>query len=136
MICEGQYMLALGGFMRALVAATCATMLLSGCASMPDETRNVLIGIGVGAGVGALIGSAVATGGGSIAAGAAIGGATGGVIGSLIKPNACYFTNRQGELWQNPCGHVPKGAVACFYGRAPGWLEEVDCRSRAPYRAA
>jgi len=122
--------------MRGFVAAMCAPILLAGCASMPDETRNVLIGAGVGAGVGALVASAVATGGGSIVAGAAIGGATGGVVASLIKPNACYFTNRRGELWQIPCGYMPKTAVACFYGRAPGWLDEIDCRSGAPYRAA
>src|SRR5690348_9001320 len=102
-----------GTDMRGAIIAVCAAALLSGCGSMPDQQRNTLIGIGVGAGVGALIGSAVATGGGSIAAGAAIGGVTGGVIGSLIRPDACYFTNRRGELWQIPCGHRPLGAVAC-----------------------
>lgn len=120
--------------MRGAIIAVCTATLLSGCGSMPDQQRNTLIGIGVGAGVGALIGSAVATGGGSIAAGAAIGGVTGGVIGSLIRPDACYFTNRRGELWQIPCGHRPAGAVACFYGKGPGSLEQVDCRSGTPYR--
>ena len=103
---------------------------------MPDQQRNTLIGIGVGAGIGALIGSAVATGGGSIAAGAAIGGVTGGVIGSLIKPDACYYTNRRGELWQTPCGRQPASAVACFYGKGPNWLEQIDCRTGAPTRTA
>jgi len=122
--------------MRGAIIAVCAATLLSGCGSMPDQQRNTLIGFGVGAGVGALVGSAVATGGGSIAAGAIIGGVTGATIGSLIKPDACYFTNRRGELWQIPCGYRPASAVACFYGRGPGSLEEVDCRSGAPYRAA
>ena len=97
---------------------------------MPERDRNMLIGIGVGAGVGALIGSAVATGGGSIAAGAAIGGVTGGVIGSLIQRDACYFTNRRGELWQVPCGYHPVAAVACFYGKGPYMVEPVACPPR------
>lgn len=120
--------------MRGFIVAVCAATLLSGCGSTPDQTRNTLIGIGVGAGVGALVGSAVASGGSSILVGAAIGGATGGVIGSLIRPDACYFTNRRGELWQVPCGYRPVAAVACFYGKAPGALEQVDCISGAPYR--
>lgn len=116
--------------MRASLVVICAAILLSGCGAMPEQQRNTLIGIGVGAGVGALVGSAVATGPGAIAAGAVIGGATGGVIGSLIKPDACYFTNRRGELWQIPCGFRPPGAIACFYGKGPGAVEQVPCPSR------
>ena len=103
---------------------------------MPYEQRNTLIGFGLGAGTGALVASAVATGGGSIAAGAIIGAATGATIGSLIKPDACYFSNRRGELWQIPCEYRPASAVACFYGRGPGSLEVIDCRSGAPNRVA
>jgi hypothetical protein len=125
-----------GDIMRGAILAVCAATFLSGCGSMPYEQRNTLIGFGLGAGTGALVASAVATGGGSIAAGAIIGAATGATIGSLIKPDACYFSNRRGELWQIPCGFRPASAVACFYGRGPGSVVEIDCRSGAPNRVA
>jgi hypothetical protein len=124
-----------GGCMRGLILAVCAAFFLSSCASMPDEQRNVLIGIVAGAGAGALIGSAVATGGGSIAVAAAVGGATGGAIASMIKPNYCYFLNRRGELWQVPCSHPPAWAQACFYGTGPGMLQAVDCPHGRPGRS-
>lgn len=116
--------------MRGILVALSAALLLSGCGSMPDRDRNMLLGFAAGAGAGALIASAVATGGGSIAAGAAIGGVTGGVIGSMIKPDACYFTNRRGELWQIPCGYHPVAATACYYGKGPYMLEHVECPAR------
>ena len=122
--------------MRGAILAVCAATFLSGCGSMPYEQRNTLIGFGLGAGTGALVASAVATGGGSIAAGAIIGAATGATIGSLIKPDVCYFSNRRGELWQIPCGFRPASAVACFYGRGPGSVVEIECGSRGPYRMA
>jgi uncharacterized membrane protein YeiH len=122
--------------MRGFIVAVCAAILLSGCASMPDQQRNTLIGIGVGAGVGALVGSAVVGGPGAVAVGAAIGGTTGGVIGSMIRPDACYILNRRRELWQVPCGYRPAGTVACFYGRGPGAVEQVDCPSRQRLKRA
>ncbi len=121
-----------GDIMRGAILAVCAATFLSGCGSMPYEQRATLIGLGLGAGAGALVASAVATGGGSIAAGAIIGAATGATIGSLIKPDACYFSNWRGELWQIPCEYRPASAVACFYGRGPGSLEVIDCRAGPP----
>ena len=112
--------------MRGVIATICIAGVLSGCAAAPDQQRNALIGAGVGAGVGALVGSA--TGGPPGAwAGAAIGAATGGFIGYLIRPEGCYFRNSRGELWQVPCEEARTRAEACFVGRGPDGLEQVEC---------
>jgi hypothetical protein len=115
--------------MRSILVVTLAAIMLSGCASMSDRDRNILVGAGVGAGVGALIGSASAGPPGGWT-GAAIGGATGGLIGSLIEPEACYFRNRRGEIWQIPCEDTRVRAEACFVGTRFGGLREVSCRRR------
>jgi hypothetical protein len=103
-----------GGGVRIFVAVALAAILLSGCGSMPDLQRNTLFGTAAGIGVGALVG-------------AAIGGATGGAIASLIRPPACYFRNKRGELWQVPCEDLRVRAEACFVGGTPVTLEEVAC---------
>jgi hypothetical protein len=112
--------------MRRLIAVVCAAIFLSGCAAAPPEQRNALIGAGVGAGVGALIGSA-AGGPPAAWAGAAIGAAAGGLVGYLIRPEGCYFRNVRGELWQVPCEEARTRAEACFYGRGPDGIEQVEC---------
>lgn len=113
--------------MRTLVVVALAAILLSGCGSMPDLQRNTLFGTAAGIGVGALIGSATVGGPAAVAVGAAIGGATGGAIASLIRPPACYFRNKRGELWQVPCENLPVRAEACFVGGPLVTLEEVAC---------
>ncbi len=115
-----------GGNMRRLIALLCLAVVLSGCAAAPEQQRNALLGAGVGAGVGALIGSAAGGPPGGWA-GAAIGAATGGVIGYLIRPEGCYFRNARGELWQDPCEEARTRAEACFYGRGPDGIEQVEC---------
>jgi hypothetical protein len=112
--------------MRGFIAVLCMAVILSGCAAAPDEQRNALIGAGVGAGVGALIGSATGGPAGGWA-GAAIGAATGGVIGYLIRPEGCYFRNSRGELWRVPCEEARTRTEACFYGRGPDGLAQVEC---------
>ena len=94
---------------------------------MPDKQRNTLIGTTVGAGVGALIGSATGGGPAAIAVGAAIGGAAGGIIGYWAGPDACYYRNRRGEVWQVPCIDPRERSQACFVGRQPGGLRETYC---------
>ena len=44
--------------MQRLFCVALAAVMLSGCAAMPDQQRNALVGAAAGAGVGALIGSA------------------------------------------------------------------------------
>jgi uncharacterized protein YcfJ len=112
--------------MRGLIIGTLATTMLAGCASMQDRDRNILLGAGTGAGVGALVGSAT-SGPAGVLVGAAVGAAAGGVLGSLIKPDACYIRNRQGEIWQVPCANQRVRAAACFVGSATGSLTEVPC---------
>ena len=115
--------------MRALLVVAAAAIMLSGCASAPEQDRNILIGAGVGAGVGALIGSASGGPPGGWA-GAAVGAAAGGVVGALVKGNACYFRNKRGELWQVPCEDPRVRSEACFVGSAIGGLSEVPCGRR------
>ena len=116
--------------MRRLLVVALATILLSGCASLPDRDNHILIGSGLGAGVGALIGSASGGPPGGWA-GAAIGSASGAVIGSLVKHKACYFRNKRGELWQIPCEDPRvKYAEACFVGNWLGGYTEVSCKRR------
>ncbi|NJL50178.1 MAG: hypothetical protein HC909_00100 [Blastochloris sp.] len=62
--------------------------------------------------------------------GAGIGGATGAVLASLIEPDACYYRNRRGELWQVPCEFEVREAEACFVGRRHGELDEIPCSRR------
>jgi hypothetical protein len=114
--------------MRGLIAvgALAATTLV-GCASSPDQTRYMLGGAAVGAGIGAVIGTASAGPPGGWA-GAGIGAAAGGAIGAIIKDQACYIRNRQGEIWQVPCTDNRVMAKACFVGNAFGALTEVPCR--------
>ena len=119
----------IGGQMLRFLVVALAAILLSGCASMPDRDRNILIGAGVGAGVGALIGSA-SGGPAGAGVGAAIGGASGGVIASLIRPEGCYIRNRRGELWQVPCHGRTVRASACFVGNEISGLRQVPCSYR------
>lgn len=115
--------------MRGILVVAAAALLLTGCSGMPDRDRNILIGTGAGAGVGAVVGSAVGgPPGGWIGAG--VGGATGGAIASLIKPDACYYRNRRGELWQVPCDEPVATAGVCYIGKGMGRLEPVPCPSR------
>jgi uncharacterized protein YcfJ len=111
--------------MRLLLAVFSAAILLSGCASTPERDRNIAFGIGIGAGAGALIGSAAA-GPTGVWPGAAIGAATGGLIGSLIKNEACYWRNKQGELWQVPCEGTNLKSRGCFIG--PDGATRGACR--------
>ena len=116
-----------GANMQKMLAIALAAAMLSGCAAMPDEQRNALLGAASGAGVGALIGSATGGGPGAIAAGAVIGGAAGGIVGYLIRPEGCYFRNTRGELWRVPCEYTPRTRQACFVGTGPSALQQVDC---------
>ena len=110
------------------IAIASVVVLLAGCGSMPDRDRNALIGAGVGAGVGAAIGSTH----GNLLAGIAIGAVTGGVIGYIVTPEACYFRNNLGEIWQVPCEDRRIRAAACFIGHAPYNLQQVSCTGRPP----
>ncbi len=114
--------------MMKVLTVALAAILLSSCVGMPDRDRNTLAGIGAGAGVGALIGTAGGPAGTWI--GAASGAAAGGVIASLIRPDACYFRNRRGELWQVPCDGPVVGAEACYVGNRDSRLQPVPCRRR------
>ena len=114
-----------------IIGICSAAILLAGCGSMPDRDRNTLIGAGVGAGVGAAIGSASSGPAGTLA-GAAIGAVTGGVVGYIITPEACYFRNKRGEIWQVPCEDRRVRAAACFVGHAPYDLRQVPCPYRRP----
>ena len=117
--------------MLKLIGIAAAALLLAGCASMPDRDRNTLIGAGVGAGVGAAVGSASGGPAGTLT-GAAIGAVTGGVVGYIITPEACYFRNKRGEIWQVPCEDRRVRAAACFVGHAPYDLRQVSCTYRPP----
>jgi YMGG-like Gly-zipper len=117
--------------MTRLLAVLVAAFMLSACASLPERESNILIGTGVGAGVGALIGSTYGPQGGWT--GAAIGGAVGGLIGSVIRPGACYFRNRRGEIWQIPCEYPDTKPTACFVSGWFGWRREVPCETLFPY---
>ena len=109
--------------MLKIISIASVVALLAGCGSMPDRDRNALIGAGVGAGVGAAIGSTS----GNLLTGAAIGAVTGGVVGYIITPEACYFRNRRGEIWQVPCEDRRVKVAACFVGHAPYDLRQVSC---------
>jgi hypothetical protein len=111
--------------MRGFLAVISAAIVLSGCASTPERDRNIALGIGVGAGAGALIGSAAA-GPTGVWPGAAIGAATGGLIGALIRNEACYWRNKQGELWQVPCEGPSAKLHGCFIG--PDGTTQGECR--------
>ena len=111
--------------MRGFLAVILAAIVLSGCASTPERDRNIALGIGVGAGAGALIGSAAA-GPTGVWPGAAIGAATGGLIGALIRNEACYWRNKQGELWQVPCEGPRANLHGCFIG--PDGATQGACR--------
>lgn len=112
--------------MHRILIVALAAVVLAGCTV---RDRAILAGAGIGAGVGAVIGSASAGPPGGWA-GAAIGGVTGGVIGSMIQPEACYFSNRRGELWQVSCHETSYPPGRCFVGSRYGSLQEVSC----PYR--
>ena len=105
------------------IAIASVAVLLAGCGSTPDRDRNALIGAGVGAGIGAAIGSTS----GNLLTGVAIGAVTGGVVGYIITPEACYFRNSRGEIWQVPCEDRRIRAAACFVGHAPYDLRQVSC---------
>jgi len=118
---------------RGLSVVALAAILLSGCASAPDRDRQALVGAGVGAGVGALVGSAT-SGPTGLWAGAAIGAVTGGVIGALVKPQACYYRNMSGELWQVPCTDQRVRYEACFVSDPLGGMSEMPCPTPNRYR--
>jgi len=120
--------------MRGLIAAICVAILLSGCAAAPPEQRNALLGATVGAGVGAAIGSA-AGGPTGMWAGVAAGAVVGGVVGYLIRPEGCYLRNSRGETWQVPCDEVRSRGEACFRGRGPDGVEQVECPYMRRHRA-
>jgi hypothetical protein len=120
--------------MRTVILVILVGALLAGCASMPDQQKRALIGVGIGAGIGALVGSAVASGPGAIAVGAVVGSAAGGIIAAYAKPEGCFFRNKRGELWQVPCSYAPRGPAACFIGRAPDGLQKIDCPRGFAYR--
>ena len=120
--------------MRGLIAAICIAILLSGCAAAPPEQRNALIGATLGAGVGAAIGTA-AGGPTGTWAGAAAGAVVGGIIGYVIRPEGCYYRNKRGELWQVPCDEARSRAEACFRGRGPDGVEQVECPYMRRHRA-
>ena len=88
--------------MRVFVGVALAAIMLSGCASMPDQQRIAAMSAGAGAATGAAIGAAGGGGVGAIA-GAAAGAAAGDMVGYFIKPGGCYFRNRRGEVWRVPC---------------------------------
>jgi hypothetical protein len=123
---------------RGLVIALLA-IVLSGCAAMPDRDRNTIIGSVAGAGVGAMVGHVV---GGPATAwlGAAVGSAAGGMIGYLIRPDGCFVSQANGELWQVPCDDLPVRASGCYIGNDLGGLREVDCprqwQRKVPVRTA
>jgi hypothetical protein len=118
-----------GGKMRGIVAVSLVVTMLAGCASVPQRDRNILAGAGIGAGVGALIGHA--SGGPPGAwAGAAIGAVSGGAIASLIPHDGCYIRNKQGEVWQVPCGDPRFQSEACFVEPAPNDSSQVACWPR------
>jgi len=120
--------------MRGLFAAICIAIFLSGCAAAPPEQRNALLGATVGAGVGAAIG---AVAGGPVGGwtGAAVGAGVGGIVGYLIRPEGCYFQNRRGELWQVPYDEARARGMACFRGRGPDGVEQVECPYMRRHRA-
>ena len=120
--------------MRGLFVAICMAIVLSGCAAAPPEQRNALLGATVGAGVGAAIGAAA---GGPVGGwtGAAVGAGVGGIVGYLIRPEGCYFQNRRGELWQVPCDEARARGMACFRGRGPDGVEQVECPYMRRHRA-
>jgi outer membrane protein OmpA-like peptidoglycan-associated protein len=66
-----------------LVGALCATLILSGCSSMSNLSKGMLIGGGSGAAVGAGVGALIGNGKGA-AIGAAVGAAVGTGAGALI----------------------------------------------------
>jgi outer membrane protein OmpA-like peptidoglycan-associated protein len=66
-----------------LVGALCATLILSGCSSMSNMSKGMLIGSGSGAAVGAGVGALIGNGKGA-AIGAAVGAAVGTGAGALI----------------------------------------------------
>ncbi len=111
--------------MRVFPVLALAGLLLSGCASTPVRDRNIALGIAAGAGAGALIGSA-AGGPTGIWPGVAIGAATGGLVGALVKDEACYLRNKEGDVWQVPCDEKRYKRQACFIG--PGGGPDGACQ--------
>jgi hypothetical protein len=108
-----------------LVIASLAVV-LSGCGGMTERDTVILMGTSAGAGAGALIGTAA----GGPLLGAAVGGAVGGTIAYFIRPDGCFYRNRQGEFWQVPCEQKLIGRPACYIGNEMKGYEQVDCRRR------
>jgi hypothetical protein len=98
--------------MRGLIVGALAPTILSGCASMPNQDRNILTSAAVGAGAPRSLARPPAAPAG-VWLGAAIGGA-GGVIGFLIKENHWDIRNPRGEIWQVPFTDQRVKAPACF----------------------
>jgi osmotically inducible lipoprotein OsmB len=68
--------------LKAILAAGVLAVVMTGCSSWGERTRDTAIGAGVGAAGGAILSGGSATG---TAAGAAIGGAAGNVYGQHQK---------------------------------------------------
>jgi hypothetical protein len=112
--------------MRGFLVIVLSATMLAGCASVPQRDRNIMAGAAIGAGVGALVGSASGGVPGRWA-GAAIGTVSGGAIASLIPHDGCYIRNKQGEVWQVPCGDPRFRSEACFVDGAPNNISRVSC---------
>ena len=100
--------------MRAsVIVAALTAIMLSGCASTPDQQKIAVLSAGGGAAAGALVGAAAAGPTGAVI-GAGAGGVAGGMVGYLVTPKGCYFRNKRGELWRVPCKDRRVMAAACF----------------------
>ncbi len=109
-----------------LVVASLAVV-LAGCGGMTERDSVIFMGAGAGAGAGALIGTAAT---GNPLVGAVVGGAVGGTIAYFIRPEGCFYRNREGEFWQVPCEDKLVGRPACYIGNEMMGYEQVDCRRR------
>jgi outer membrane protein OmpA-like peptidoglycan-associated protein len=71
----------------------CATIILSGCASMKKSTKGAVVGTAAGGAMGAIIGKAAGNTAMGAIIGAAVGGATGAVIGRQMDKQAEEIKN-------------------------------------------
>jgi outer membrane protein OmpA-like peptidoglycan-associated protein len=97
--------------LRAIVVATLALAILSGCASMNAKTKGALIGAGAGAAAGGVIGNQTGSTTRGAIIGAVVGGAAGAIIGHQMDQQAL-------ELEQNIPGakvqRVGEGIAVLF----------------------
>ncbi|HYH81439.1 MAG TPA: OmpA family protein [Longimicrobium sp.] len=80
---------------KRLTVAACATMLMSGCASMNNTQRGAAVGAGAGGAIGAVIGNNTGSTARGAIIGAVLGGAAGAVIGRRMDNQA---RDLEGEL--------------------------------------